>query len=76
MKSDRVSLRADDAILAMNSLRSAIESLDVLLGKVDGEALQEIREERWRAYQRIAKALGLEPTPTTVPNAAPPQEVK
>lgn len=68
MKSDRVTLHADDALTAFSALRSSIRDLDTLLLEGPGEHfksrdyLAKTREEKWQAYQRIAKAMGVPPT--------------
>lgn len=66
--SDRVTLRADDAIRAFQCLRSSIEQIDGILAEYKtGECvfLEHCRAEKWAAYQRIAKALRLKPTLST-----------
>jgi hypothetical protein len=65
MKSDRVTLRADDALIAFNCLRTCIRKSDEFLACSNGSGhdfIRSYRAEKWEAYQRIAKALGLEPT--------------
>lgn len=56
---DRVTLRADDAIIAMIELRSSIERLDEMS---DFPSRDEIRAENFAAYERICKALRLKAT--------------
>lgn len=73
-KSNRVSLRDDDALTAFCALRHAIEANDQRLAEPGGRAefiawLTIHRDEQWQAYQRIAKALGLKPTLTTAPES-------
>jgi hypothetical protein len=65
MKSDRVTLRADDALTAFTALRTSIRGLDEILLERDFATRNhflKMREQDWQAYQRIAKALGLPPT--------------
>jgi hypothetical protein len=71
MKKYRVTLRADDAIMAFQTLRTSIQNLDELLTRHADDDLREIRAEKWQAYQRIAKALGLQPTLDKVKERAP-----
>lgn len=69
MASDRVTIRANDAIEAFVALRRAIEHNDRVLRKFDEnpalpgrEDVAQHRGTQWAAYQRIAKALNLKPT--------------
>jgi hypothetical protein len=67
-----VRLRDDDALEAFSALRGAIEDLDRLMVKLgDGDAMKprfaQWRKEKYDAYCRIAKALGLKPTLSTTP---------
>lgn len=60
MPSDRVTLRADDAITAMTALRASIRQMDELLSVGRGDP--EYRAELFAAYERICRALRLQPT--------------
>lgn len=65
-KTDRVTLRGDDALTAWVALRASIQRLDELAEKSDFPKRAEYRAEQWEAYQRIAKALGLKATLATI----------
>jgi len=66
MKSERIRLSVDDAILAFGALRSSIEEDDRLLASQPSyegrERTVEFRARQWEAYQRMAKAIGVKPT--------------
>lgn len=82
MSKDRVTLRADDAVLAMCELRFSIERDDnrIAAAKPEDEddaehlaSLIKFRAVNWQAYQRIAKALGLKPTLSSEAESAVPE---
>lgn len=66
MKTERVTLQVDDAVTAFVALRRSIRRCDELLTAQGNfpsrEFIAKDRAEKWEAYQRIAKALGLKPT--------------
>lgn len=61
MKADRVTLRADDALTAMTALRGSIRQVDELIANGHAD-VAEYRAELFAAYERISRALGLQPT--------------
>ena len=71
--SDRITISADDGILAMVELRAGIEKLDKMIAGDKSEWAQEhlplIRAEKFAGYQRICKALGMKPMLADVPAA-------
>lgn len=56
--SERVTLRVNDAMIAMQTLRASIERMDA----ANDAELAPYRAEQWEAYERIANALRLKPT--------------
>lgn len=59
-KSNRVTLLVDDAVTALVALGRSIERLDeTIIYEPERTHLVPYRDEKWAAYQRIAKALGV-----------------
>lgn len=69
LRSD-VTLRREDAIRALESMRLDIAADDRFLKEYpNSPAMRRGRDDKWESYQRIAKALGLNPTLSS--NATP-----
>lgn len=72
MKTERVTLRVDDALAAFQCIRTCIRKSDEFLAASNGsenDFVRKYRDEMAEAYQRIAKALGLKATlDEVVPN--------